>query len=53
MNKIVLCGRKHGCCPEVWIDEANVYIEDDNKSVVQITRKQFDILKEKIIAGEI
>lgn len=53
MNKIMLCGKKSGCCPSVWVNEANVYIEDDNESVVQITKEQFDILKEKIIAGEI
>ena len=54
MQKIVLCGRPRGCCPEVWVDKANVYIVDDNEGgAVQITREQFDILKQKIVDGEI
>jgi len=53
MKKIILCGGGKPCCPEVWIDEANVYIVDDNDGAVQITKEQFDILKEKINSGEI
>ena len=53
MEKIVLCGNPGRCCPSVWVNEANVYIEDDYESVVQITKEQFDILKDKILAGEI
>ena len=53
MEKIVLCGRPNRCCPEVWLDDSNVYITDDNAGAVQITREQFNILKQKIIDGEI
>jgi len=53
MKKVVLCGKPQGCCPEVWKDEENVYIVDDHDGAVQITREQFDILKEKISNGEL
>jgi len=53
MKKVVLCGKPGGCCPEVWVDEANVYIVDDDDGAVQITKQQFDIMKEKIKSGEI
>jgi len=54
MKQITLCGRPGGCCPDVCIDEENVFIIDDKDGgAVQITREQFDILKDKIKAGEI
>ena len=52
MKKIVLCGKPHGCCPEVHIDADEVRIQDDYMNEIIMTKEQFDILKDKIERGE-
>ena len=53
MKKIVLCGRPGKCCPEVLVTDEDVSILDDDGNIVMMNREQFDILKEKIVSGEI
>lgn len=55
MKEIVLCHRPGRCCPVYHeSDDGNlVSITDDNDGEVKLTKEQFDVLKEKIINGEI
>ena len=52
METIVLCGKKSGCCPEVYLDFDTVSIKDDDKNMVTMNTEQFKILKEKILEGK-
>ena len=51
MKKVTLCEGK-GCCPEVVIEEKQVKIgEKDNICV--LTRSEWEILRKKVISGEL
>lgn len=49
---IKLCGVQ-GCCPELHLSEDGVRIKDDFGGSVQLTKKEFQDLKDKIKAGEV
>lgn len=52
MKKVILCGRG-SCCPSVeLVDEDTYYIKDDWGHKCIFDKIQFDLLKEKILAGE-
>lgn len=45
--KIFLCNRPNACCPSVELlaDGVTVEIEDDDGDTIQMTKAQFEILK--------
>jgi len=47
MTKVILCGKKQGCCPtvEYIVDEDKVIITDDDGDVVTLTYEQYQKLK--------
>ena len=53
MKTVVLCGKPHGCCPEINIDEENVEISDDYGGKVTLTPTEFELLKYKIMEKEL
>lgn len=52
MYKIMLCGRAK-CCPEVERVGDEIIITDDYANEIHMNEEQFEILKDKIINGEI
>ncbi len=50
--KIVKLCREGSCCPAVTLHDDRVEIGEDENTCV-LTADEFDILKEKILAGEI
>ena len=41
------------CCPKVIINPKRVFITDDFGGKVKLTHKEFNILKKKIIKGQL
>ncbi|MCK4329657.1 hypothetical protein KAX02_07420 [candidate division WOR-3 bacterium] len=54
MKEVMMCGRRNRCCP-VWTqqDDGNITITDDYDGIVVFTKEQWEIMKEKIVLGEI
>jgi len=53
MKHVILCGRKSGCCPEVFMTKDEVRIQDDYLNSIIMTKEQFQELVDKIERGEI
>ena len=53
MKVITLCHKKNRCCPQVFIGKDSVKIRDDYNGSVEMTREQFEVLKEKIQRKEL
>ena len=51
MKKVTLCQGK-GCCPEVVVDEKQVTI-GEKKNICVLTRTEWEILREKVLEGEL
>jgi hypothetical protein len=51
MKKVTLCPGK-GCCPEVIVEETKVTI-GENDNVCVLTKTEWEILREKVINGEL
>lgn len=49
--KVYLCGER-GCCPFVEIKGNEVFIGEEG-NMCRLTMEQFEVLKEKIIEGEL
>lgn len=48
---LALCGEGH--CPTIAVGEKEVVFKDDFGGRVNLTNKEFDILKEKIKSGQL
>ncbi len=50
--KVVLCGTKGSCCPAVEVLADKVTIGED-ENTCELTKEQWEILKDKILTGEL
>lgn len=53
MKVVTLCHKKNRCCPQVFVGNDSITIKDDYNGLVQMTKEQFEILKEKIKNNEL
>lgn len=54
MKEVTMCGRRNRCCP-VWKENeaGNITIKDDFGGNVVFTKEQWEVMKQKIVLGEI